>query len=614
VDLQVVRHEELTAKAQQYTQRTIRREPRRGDILDARGNLLATSVFVKTVCADPTLLLGRQAELARAIAPILGLDEAFVYQRMLPRTYVDEDGATNQFKSIRLKQKVPTETWVKLQETMRQLQFGVDESKLPRKERQKFADLRTRGIFCEPVDDQLRTYPNQRLAAHVLGYVGFTPASTNHPDDSITVGVEGVERAFNSKLTGVNGWLVTETDSRRRELAVFREQNVAARDGLNVVLTIDSVVQHVLEAALAEAMEKHTPISASGIVLRPSTGEILGMASLPSFDPNRLAESTPDTRRNRNITDIVEPGSTFKIVVVSGALDESVVTLRDVFDCEHGQFVFGGRVLHDHDPYDRLTVESIITKSSNIGSAKIGIKLGADKLYEHIRAYGFGARTGIPLPGEVPGILHPVNKWSKVSIAQIPMGHGIAVTRLQMAMAMAALANDGRLMRPMLVKRLEDRTGHTVVEYTPQCVRQVVSTNAARDMVKALKTVVTKDGTAPKAELEHYTVAGKTGTAQKVENGAYVRGKYISSFIGFFPADQAELCISIVLDEPKQGYYGGQTAAPIFKSVAESCANYLNIRPDREVAEPGAATPIVSNGSAPSVRRVAARNLNPEKP
>jgi cell division protein FtsI/penicillin-binding protein 2 len=510
-----------------------------------------------------------------------------VYQRLLPRRYVDKDGETNQVKSVRLKQKVSTETWAKIQEAMKQMRFAADESKLTKKEQRKFVDLRARGIFCEPVDDQLRTYPNQSLASHVLGYVGFRPGGTNNPDESATVGVEGVERSFNSKLTGARGWLVTETDSRKREQVAFREQDVEARDGLNVVLTIDSVVQHALEEALAEGMQKHTPISASGIVMRPSTGEILAMASLPDFDPNNLASTTPEARRNRIITDIVEPGSTFKIVVVSGALNDGVVTLRKQYDCERGAFQFAGRTLHDHDPYGILTVESIITKSSNIGSAKIGIDLGGERLVSHIRNFGFGVPTGIPLPGEQRGIVHSTQSksWSKVSIAQLPMGHGIAVTRLQMAMAMGAIANDGMLMRPMLVKRLTDRAGNVVTEFAPQPVRQVVSTNAAREMVKALKTVVSPEGTAPKAELEHYSVAGKTGTAQKVEAGQYVRGKYISSFIGFFPADNPEVCISIVLDEPKQGYYGGQTAAPIFKQVAEAAANYLNVRPDRQVVE-----------------------------
>ena len=224
-------------------------------------------------------------------------------------------------------------------------------------------------------------------------------------------------------------------------------------------------------------------------------------------------------------------------------------------------------------------MESIITKSSNIGAGKIGVKMGEARLYDYMCNYGFGTRTGLPLPGESPGIVHPLKKWSKVSIAQIPMGQGVSVTRLQMTMAMCAIANNGVLMRPMLVDRLEDSEHTLVLKYPPQRVRRVITEPTAKLMVKALKTVTSPEGTAPKAALEHYTVAGKTGTAQKVENGAYVR-KYFSSFIGFFPADNPELCISVTLDEPKQGYYGGTVAAPVFKRIAERVANYLSIRPE----------------------------------
>jgi cell division protein FtsI/penicillin-binding protein 2 len=365
----------------------------------------------------------------------------------------------------------------------------------------------------------------------------------------------------------------------------LREQNVEPEDGLNVVLTIDSVIQHIVETALAAAMEQHAPISISGIVARPRTGEILALATLPNYDPNEYNHFPFEALRNRVISDMAEPGSTFKIVVVSAGLNEGVVRLSDSFDCEHGLWFYAGRRLRDHEPYGVLTVEQIITKSSNIGAAKIGLKLGEERLYEYIRNYGFGQNTGIPLEGEIRGLVHPVKNWSKVSIAQIPMGQGIAVTRLQMMMAMCALANKGLLMRPMLVNRLEDRDRNLVVQYSPQRVRQVVSESAAQLMVQALKTVVSPDGTAAKAALEHYKVAGKTGTAQKVENGVYVN-KYFSSFIGFFPADQPEVCISVSMDEPKQGHYGGQVAAPAFKQIAEAVANYLNIRPDYDPAAP----------------------------
>jgi len=577
VDLQVVRHEELRAKAQQNTERRIRIPPLRGDILDTRGNLLASSRAVKTVCADPSLVGNRQAEVTRAIAPILQLKETDVYQKLLPRAVTNSNGEIVVDKYVVLKNKVPTETWEKVRAAMTNLTFGVEEKKLSSKEQNFYRGVRS-SVFADPVNDQIRIYPQGSLAAHVLGFVGKN-GDTNSANFGQLAGMDGIERVYDDKLSGVQGWRVTEMDKRKAEVVALRDQDVPAKDGLNVVLTVDSVVQHVLESALAEGLQKYSPENVSGMIIRPRTGEILAMASLPSFDPNQVPRD-PELRRNRIITDVDEPGSTFKIVVVSGALNDRTVTLKDVFDCEHGKFSFAGRVLHDHEAYDNLSVENIITKSSNIGAAKIGIKMGNQRLYEYLCEYGFGRHTGIQLPSESRGILHPTEQWSKVSIAQIPMGHGVAVTRLQMLMAMSAIANKGWLMRPMLVSRLMDQEGHVVAEYQPQRVRQVVSESAAWQMVQTLKTVVTSDGTAAKAALTNYVVAGKTGTAQKPGVGGYQPGKFVSSFIGFFPADNPEVCISIVLDEPEGEHYGGKVAAPIFHKVAESVANYLNIRPD----------------------------------
>lgn len=580
VDIQCLRHDELSAKAESNTRREYVFEPRRGDILDIKGNVLATSAFAETVCANPSLMDDRQADVvARALAPILGVNDRALYQRLASRVRVNDKGQTNLIQYVRLQQRVPVETWQKIEGTMTNLSFGVDEKKLSKNERAAYSALREKAIFAE--DYPIRVYPNQSMAAHVLGYAQTEDAEINDKLVSEIAGRDGIERTMDKKLSGVPGWRLTETDRKGRELVCLREQDLEARDGLNVVLTIDSVIQNMVETALADAMEKHSPISASGIVIRPRTGEILAMATLPNFDPNNPGAASADARRNRVISDVVEPGSTFKIVVVSGALNDHVITLNDTFDCENGHFAYAGRVLHDHEAYGTLTSEAIITKSSNIGAAKIGIKLGEDRLFDYITRYGFGTRTELPLPGEVPGIVHPVKDWSKVSVAQIPMGQGVAVTRLQMIMAMCAIANNGVLMRPMLVDHLEDESGRVVVRYSPQAVRRTTDDPAAKLMVEALKTVVSPEGTAPKAAMEHYTVAGKTGTAQKVEGGQYVR-KYVASFIGFFPADNPELCISIVLDEPKEGYYGGQVAGPVFKEIAERAANYLNIKPDIE--------------------------------
>lgn len=576
--LQVVRHEELRVLAQENTVVKRRIPARRGNILDVHGNLLASSTMVKNICVDPTLIGNRQADVARAIAPILEMKEAEVYQKLLPVTYV-RDGKTNVFRYARLKKEVPVETWGKVQQAMTNLVFaGVDEKKLPKAERLFLTNLRAAAIRTEREDDQVRNYPNADLAAHVIGFVGRN-GDTNSSDYGQMLGADGIERIFNEKLAGTPGWRVTEQDRRGNEVAALRDQDVPARDGFNVVLTVDSVLQNILEEALADGMKKHTPANITGIVMRPRTGEILAMASLPDFDPNKVP-SNPELRRNRLIGDVCEPGSTFKIVVVAGALEDRTVNLNKMYFCENGQFKFAGRTLHDHDPYGMLSVQGIITKSSNIGAAKIGIDMGADRLYEHMCDFGFGLPTGIQLPGESRGILHPVEKWSKVSIAQIPMGHGVAATRLQMAMAMAALANDGWLMRPMLVNRVEDNAGHVITQYQPQRVRQVVNESTAEQMVKALKTVTAVGGTAPKAAMTNYVVAGKTGTAQKPGPGGYLPGKFISSFIGFFPADNPEICISIVLDEPKNGHYGGEVAAPTFREVAEAVAAYLHIPPD----------------------------------
>jgi cell division protein FtsI/penicillin-binding protein 2 len=602
VDLQVWRHRELAALAEQNTDRRFVREPRRGDIRDVRGNQLATSIFVKNISADPTLIAPYQREVARVLAPLLEMNERELGDKLAPRMQTTERGEVRPDKHVSLKKKVPVEQWERIRQAMLDLKLPVDEAALTRAQRTALQQLRASAVFAEAVDDQLRVYPNRALAAHVLGFTGSVPDSELGASMMTTVGVEGIERTFNGLLTGVRGWRETETDRRRREIVPNRSQNVEPRAGHNLFLTVDSHVQHIVEEELAATVKKFSPISASAIVIRPRTGEIVAMATLPTFDPNHSGSATPDQRRNRVVTDQAEPGSTFKIVVVSGALNDGDVTLRTPIDCEHGKFVYAGKVLHDHEAYDVLTVEEIITKSSNIGSAKIGIKMGPEDLYNYIRNFGFGASTGIHLPGEVPATVRSLKKWDKLSISRLPMGHEMTATPLQMVMAMGAIANRGVLMRPMIADRLEDEHGRLLAKYPPVPVRRVVSEAAARDMVTALKSVVTTSGTAASARLTNYTVAGKTGTAQKAINGQYVKGKYFSSFIGFFPADNPELCISVVLDEPKGGsYYGGQTAAPAFARIAERAANYLQITPDilPEPAKPGLLRSEASRSSPP---------------
>ena len=582
VDLQVWKHDKYRAIAEKLTKRVYFREPRRGDILDVHGNPLATSLPVKRVCADPSLMGRHHADVARALARVLEYKESDLAGLLYPwRT--NSDGTISQRRFVDLRRKVNVEQWQQVTQAMAQLTFDVDDRKLPRAERRFYRLLRQSSVFAE--DDQLRVYPSGRLAAHVLGFVQEVDREFNDSAVTELKGVDGIERWFHTQLAGMRGWRITETDGRRSEVVINRGQDVEARPGLNVVLTIDMVIQNILETELAEAKEKFAPTSAMGMVVRPRTGEVLALAVLPNYDLNAPGKSALDERRNRIISDQLEPGSTFKIVTISAALNEEVVKLSDTINCENGIWYFMGRPLRDSGPHDFLTVENVVTKSSNIGTAKIAILMGERRLYDYVRAFGFGSRTGITLDGEVFGTVHSVKDWDRLKISRIPIGQGIAVTHLQMVMAMSAIANRGRLMQPLLVTRLEGPNGDTFAQYHPRMVRRVVSEQAAKETVGALKKVVLTDGTAVKAQLEHYTVAGKTGTAQKPGKGGY-SSEWVASFIGFFPADDPEICVSIMFDEPDatKGYYGGQIAAPVFKRVAEQVANYLKIRPDREEA------------------------------
>ena len=601
--LQVLHHDRYRDIVGDNTQRVFLKPPRRGDILDVNGHELAMSLPVKRVLADPSLLDPYQPQVARAIGPLLSLDEAALIQSLrLLRT--NETGVVRTNRFVDLKCQVNSERWGQITQAMAQLKLDIDEAALNRKERAALQQLRRHGIYAQ--DDYQRIYPSGRLASHVLGYVLETERLlTNSMGRAASVemtGIAGIESWLDSKLRGTRGWRVTELDRLQREIVVFREQDVEPSPGLNAVLTLDMFVQSILETQLAEAFSKFNPKSVCGLVIRPRTGEILGMASLPDFDPTTPGKFGEEARRNRVVEDAHEPGSTFKVVVVSGALNEDAVSLNDVFFCENGRWMFKGRPLHDHDHgFGNLTVEGIITRSSNIGAAKIAVyRLGEEKLYDYMTRFGFGKKTGITLSGESAGILAPPSKWDGLTISRLPMGHAMAATHLQMVMAMSAIANEGRLMRPMIIHSLQDSTGAVVSRFQPQFLRQVISPHAAHQMVTALKTVTAKDGTAPKAALDHYTVAGKTGTAQ-VPGGptGYLPQKYVSSFIGFFPAEDPEICVSVLLEEPdvRRGYYGGQTAAPYFKVISEQVANYLKIRPDN--ADPLAGTS--GPGPAPAV-------------
>jgi len=533
VQLHVLRHDELSAQAAANHGLMVKRQGRRGEIRDCNGNLLANSQSVRIVCADPSITASNAGVVAAKLSPLLKMDAATLRAKL-----------TGPGKYVRLKQKVDEET------------------------AQQIRSLKLKGILFE--DQYLRTYPHNSLASHVIGFV-----------DADHKGVQGIEAAMEQYLAGVSGYEVIERDRKGREIRALRTEGIEPRDGYHVVLTLDQVIQHTAEVELEKAMTEFHPHAGVIIVSRPKTGEILAMVCRPTFDLNNAGGAPADARRNRCISDVAEPGSTFKIVICSGALNERIVTLQDRFDCHNGAFLYAGRILHDAHPYGILPVEGILYKSSNIGAAVVALKMGAPRVYEYIRRYGFGRKTGIGLPGEVSGIAHPLNHWSALSITRIPMGHEIAVTPIQMLMAMNAICNGGRLMKPLVVKRVMDGNGHTVSENQPQQVGQPITPATTALMTTALRRVPTPEGTAAKAAVDGYDVAGKTGTAQKLEGGQYVR-KYYSTFIGYLPASDPEISILVSLDDPSGGaYYGGSVSGPVFRRIAEKVVEYLGIPPQK---------------------------------
>jgi cell division protein FtsI/penicillin-binding protein 2 len=529
--LHVMRHSELAQQAAANRELTVHRQGRRGEILDCNGYLLANSQSVRIVTADPSITAPNATDTARQLAPLLRIDEPLLAAKL-----------STAGRYVRLKTKVDEDT------------------------AQQIRALKLKGIGFE--DQLLRSYPNGVLASHVLGFV-----------DSGHRGVQGIESSMDNYLEGTDGYEVIERDRKGREIRALRSEDIGPRDGYNVVLTVDQVIQHIAETELEKAMAEHHPQAGVIIVSRPKTGEILAMSCRPTFDPNTPGSSPADARRNRCISDVAEPGSTFKIVVCSGALNDGLVSLGDQFDCENGAFLYAGRMLHDAHPYGTLSVEEILFHSSNIGAAKVALRAGPSRLYNYITQCGLGRKTGIALPAEVSGIAHPLARWNKLSITRIPMGHEIAVTPIQMLMAMNAVANGGRLMKPQIIKGIVDQDGKSLLEYQPQQVNQSITPRASMLMTTALRKVVTPEGTAPKAAVPGYDVAGKTGTAQKIENGQYVR-KYYSSFIGYLPASDPEISILVSLDDPAGGaYYGGSVSGPVFRAVAEKVVQYLGIPP-----------------------------------
>jgi cell division protein FtsI (penicillin-binding protein 3) len=397
-----------------------------------------------------------------------------------------------------------------------------------------------------------------------------------------------VEASMEEYLHGQDGFRFIEHNRAGQEIVPYRGQERPQRDGYQVHLTIDLSLQNIVENEIDAAMEEYSPQKATIILMRPQTGEILAMANRPDFDLNLRSEAKPEEMKNRAIIDMMEPGSTFKIVAAAAALNERKLRPDSTIFCENGLWTFGGAALHDHRAFSYLSVRDILVKSSNIGAAKLALSVGEQRFYEYIRRFGFGERTGIELPGEISGLIRPPQAWSKISITRIPMGHEVGVTPLQMTVAMAVIANGGKLVTPRIIKSINTPEGKIVSSLSPVLQRQVISSETAREIGDALRGVVSDRGTAAAAAVPGFTIAGKTGTAQKVDpKGGYEQGKYVVSFAGYLPADHPEFVGLVVLDDAHTSKpelnYGGLIAGPIFSRVAEKAARYLDLEPHEEI-------------------------------
>ena len=351
-------------------------------------------------------------------------------------------------------------------------------------------------------------------------------------------------------------------------------------EGNDVVLTIDRTIQHIAQKALEASVSEYGGESGMAIVMVPATGEVLALAHYPFFNPNNYQEFGRELWRNRAITDPFEPGSTMKMFSAAAAIDTGICSPSTIFYCENGEYRIGKNVVHDTKSHGWLSLQQIVKYSSNIGSVKMAEKLGARQLYEYLQRFGFGQRSGIACPGETTGSLSSFKKWSAIDTGAISFGQGVSVSAIQLAAAASAIANDGMLMKPMLVKAITDRKGRTLRTFSPQPVRRVVASHTAKTVRRILKTVITEGGTGVNAALEGYSVCGKTGTAQKIdESGTYAKDRYLASFVGFAPADHPELTILVLVDEPKGQSYGGIVAAPAFRQIALETLSYLNIPP-----------------------------------
>lgn len=585
---------------------------RRGEIRDANGVVLARNVPLKNVIADASLLYEREPKdkngvqkvkfderdrVAAVLAKSLGLKfsdvRAKFEEKPNPKT-----GKLRLNRYIVIKNKITEEQAAELEKALIRSKIervralaGKDKwspEKLKTLEAAKtLAEANVSGVVFK--QDFERVYPEGNLLAHVVGFYGYIPKydeTGKELKDGTFGGVEGIERSMNEALTGLEGRRFFQRDANGREIVAMRGSERAPKHGAHIRLTIDLGIQQIVEEELEAACKRLKPKRACVLMMDPFTGDIMAMANRPVYNPNSPKKATPDQKLNFAVSGAYEPGSTFKTITAAGAINRGKVSIDTKVFCENGTMRYPGGVLKDHHAYGDLSVETIIAKSSNIGAVKLGLGLGQENFYTLIRSFGFGIRTGIALPSETRGILHPVSKWTPSSMYHIPMGHEVAASPLQVVAATCAIANGGNLVMPQIIRDISDDGGNILSEYKPQFSREaVIKALTAKDVSGALEKV-TLVGTGSNARVPGFRVAGKTGTAQifNHETKAYSNEDHICSFVGYMPAEAPRFCMIVIIDDSAvingDADSGGLLAAPVFSAIAEKVAAHIGLKPD----------------------------------
>jgi cell division protein FtsI (penicillin-binding protein 3) len=553
VYLQVFKRADLAARAERQQERTQASPAKRGDILDRRGRVLATSVDADTIYAVPT-----------------EIDDPPGAARKLCDALADCDARERQSLADRLSQRKA---------------FAYVRRQVAPDQARRVADLNLDGIGF--TKESKRFYPNKELAAHLLGWVGID-----------NKGLGGLESTYDAQIRGKAGTILIHTDARRHAFARAERPPTA---GSSIELTVDEYLQHIAERELHRGVVENVAPGGSAIIMNPHTGEILALANEPTFNPNAYRDFDDADRRNRGIQDLYEPGSTFKVVTASAAIEEKVLSVDTLIDTNPGRLHIGSRLITDDAGRNNgvLTFSNVIVKSSNIGAVKIGFRVGTERMSRFVGLYGFGRPVSPDFPAENPGIVWRPEKWTDTALASVSMGYQVAVTPLQMVAAVSSVANGGLYVEPRVVRAVY-RDGRRY-QLAPKTLRRTVSADTAATLTTIMETVVTS-GTAKRAQIPGYTIAGKTGTAQKLINGRYSHSDHNASFVGFIPSRSPELAIVVVIDSAKgpNGDHGGTVAAPIFRNIAEAALHYLGIPPTvnppppvlvagRHVAEPAPA-------------------------